>query len=93
MTHSASWSLNSGRGTQIEGLRRMMRENRLTQADIAAMCCVHLRTVRFWLASDGAKNKSTMPARQLQLIALQLPSYLGARKAREEAMKKGSTDV
>jgi hypothetical protein len=92
MTHVVPWSINSRRGTQIEALRQLMRKHRLTQKDVAAMCCVNLRTVKFWLASDSAKNKSTMPARQLQLIALQLPSYLGARKAREQATK-GSTDV
>jgi hypothetical protein len=65
--------------TPGEALRALMRAHELTNAEVAELAHVNLKTVESWLASETAASFRRMPARQLLLIEALLPAYLERR--------------
>lgn len=76
-------------GGAVESLRHVMEKNKLTQRDVAELCCVHVKTVESWLADPESANHRKMPPRHLIAISFGLPGLLGKRKTAAKAAKKG----
>lgn len=64
-------------------LRAYMAEHELTQAKVAEICCVSIKTVESWLAGPDSKNRRTMAPRYMQYLRAMAP------KRRGRATKKG----
>lgn len=69
--------------TTADSLRSMMASNGLTNANVADMCCVSVKTVESWLASTASASFRKMPPRHIQMLAHMLPVFLAKRKAQK----------
>lgn len=69
----------------IDSLRHIMVENDLTQRDVAALCCVSLKTVESWLADQASANFRKLPPRHLVTLGYALPGFLGKRRTAAHA--------
>lgn len=73
----------------IDSLRHMMAQHKLTQRDVAELCCVHVKTVESWLADPTSANFRRMPPRHLMALGFALPGFLGKRRTAAKTAKKG----
>lgn len=70
----------SGSRPTDEELRDLMRENGLTQRDVAELACVSLKTVEGWLAGKKAVSRRTLHPRYLRVIRAMLPGFIAANR-------------
>jgi DNA-binding transcriptional regulator YiaG len=67
----------------VGDLRQLKEANSLTNADVAELCCVSVKTVESWLADKGSASFKKMPPRHLHVLRHMLPSFLAKRKAQK----------
>jgi uncharacterized protein YehS (DUF1456 family) len=64
-------------------LRALMRENKLSNLDVAELASVHPKTVESWLADQKAASFRRMAPRHLSLILAMLPGFVAAKRGRK----------
>ena len=67
--------------TNAARLRALMKRHRLTNAKVAELAVVSIKTVEAWLAKPGAASHRPMPDRAMKLVALQLLQSPKGRKS------------
>lgn len=65
--------------TNAERLRAIMRENALTNADVAQLAGVVEKTVESWLATPESASHRQMADRHMRTIGVMVPGFLAAR--------------
>lgn len=67
----------------VKRLRSLMRQHGLTNADVADLAMVSVKTVESWLASSNSASRRRMPARNIHLIEARLWKFLEKRGEEE----------
>jgi hypothetical protein len=70
--------------SSIESLRHIKDTHKLTNADIAGMCCVTIKAVESWFADPESASHRRVPPRHVTVLAHMLPSFLAKRKAQKK---------
>lgn len=68
-----------GSTTNRDALRSLMKKHSLTNAQVAEVAGVSVKTVESWVAEPKAASWRPMPERQLKAFKALLPDFLGAR--------------